>query len=70
MTVGLIPLLTDCASSPPQAKTAGPPAQIVDGPGTDSERTMIQNTDSQIYQAEHAGDPETPTISGQNQGIP
>jgi uncharacterized lipoprotein YajG len=69
--IGALVFLAGCASSPPQAKTAQPPAQVVDGSGTDSERTTIQKSDSQIYQAEHAGDPDAPVVSpSQNQGIP
>jgi uncharacterized protein YcfL len=75
-------LLAGCASSP-QAKTATvapaplltravePPPQVVDGTASQDERTTIQNSNSQIYGAEHAIDPDAGTVTNpQNQGIP
>jgi len=82
MALGPLLLLTGCASSRP-AKTATatpaplvtravePPPQVVDGTATEDERTTIQKSNSQIYGAEHAIDPDVSNVSNaQNQGIP
>jgi hypothetical protein len=81
VTFGALLLLAGCASSP-QSKTAAtpaplvtrafePPPQVVDGSATQDERTTIQSSNSQIYGAEHAIDPDTSKVSNpQNQGIP
>jgi hypothetical protein len=79
--IALLPL-AGCASSS-QPKTAAvtpaplvtravePPPQVVDGTATQDERTTIQSSNSQIYGAEHAIDPDARTVSNpQNQGIP
>jgi hypothetical protein len=72
VALGALSLLVGCASAPPQANNPPPrPAQMVEGSGTDSQRTTIQSNDNQIYGAEHAMDPDAATASGtQNQGIP
>ena len=69
--IGAVVFLAGCASSTPQAKNQEPPAQIVDSTAGETDRATIQKSDSQIYQAEHTMDPDTPPVSpGQNQGIP
>ena len=80
VALGALSLLAGCASSPKQADAASapivtqpaqPPPQVVEGSGTEDERTTIEKSDSQIYGAEHAMDPGAATESkSQNQGIP
>ena len=67
----LLATLTGCASSLPQVATQQPAPPVVDGAADESTRTVIQSTDQQIYQSEHAMDPDAPPVSpAQNQGIP
>ena len=75
IALGALSLLTGCASSstpaPVVTQPAQPPPQVVEGSGTDDERTTIEKGDSQLYGAEHAMDPDATTESkSQNQGIP
>jgi len=77
-------LLTSCSSSPKSkqadntpapapivTQATAPPPVIVDGSASDSVRTTIEKSNSQIYGAEHAMDPDSGRVSNaQNQGIP
>ena len=64
-------LLTGCSSSTPVVHSTEPPPTVIVGSGSDADRTVIQKTDSQIYQAEHAADSDTPAVSAApNQGVP
>jgi hypothetical protein len=69
--VGVALMLAGCATSAPQAKTQESAAQIIQGTSSDTDRSAIQDSDSQIYQAEHAIDPDASGMSSsQNQSIP
>ncbi len=80
-------LLAGCASPGSQAAANLPPvptpvtasaapattetSSVVSGDGLDSDHTKVDASNNQIYQAEHANDPDGTAVSNaQNQGIP
>jgi hypothetical protein len=82
-----LPLLAGCASSSSQAGANPAPAPTpatayaapatsetggaVVGGGPDSDHAKVDASNDQIYQAEHANDPDAAGVSNaQNQGIP
>ena len=78
-------VLAGCASSGSQAASQAPvtapvalaapttvdTGSVVPGDGPDSDHTKVDASNGQIYQAEHAMDPDAAAVSNaQNQGIP
>ncbi len=70
-------LLVGCASSSSQAganSSLAPVAEtgsVTTYGGPDSDHTKVDAANNQIYQAEHASDPDAGAVSNaQNQGIP
>jgi len=72
VTLVVLALVVGCASSTPQVHTAQlTPTEIVDGPGSDSQRAEFNAQNNQIYNTEHGSGSDFPAVvSGTNQDIP